>query len=153
MNTLPPDPNLIQSPEPDPFAAELHKFWRALGGEMLRDSLKTLDETARQVIGVAGVLEGLYFHAIAYGDLRGAALTGAEWLVYLAPIVLLLLSLFFALLVFYPTVQPYDLRAWEAAKIIHERAKKAKLRMLRLASLFLLLGVAALPLAVVFYLS
>ncbi len=146
------DENLIRPPEEDPFLPEIQDFWSGVGKDMVRNSIKTIDETAKQIIGVAGILEGLYFHAIAFTDLRGQVAGGGELLVYLAPILLLLLSLSAALLVFLPDAHPFDLRAWEAAKLIHERVKKSKLLLLRIASISLMLGVAALFAAMTTYL-
>lgn len=53
---------------------------------------------------VAGLLDGLYFHAIAFTDLRGS-LSGSMLLVYLSPIVLRLASLFFAMWTLSPQAQ------------------------------------------------
>jgi hypothetical protein len=164
MNRLPQDPNPSHAAAPDdeyddipieqdPDAAELEKFWIETGRGMLRDSIKSLDETARQVIGVAGVLEGLYFHAIAYSDLRGTPLSTGEWIVYLAPIALLLVSLGCAFWVFYPNEYDYDLCAWDSAKRIHEAVKGGKQRALFAAALFLVLGVLAILVAMFLYLG
>jgi hypothetical protein len=49
----------IQTPEPDPFRAERMAFWRKLGQDMLRDSLKTIDKVGKQIIAVDGILTGL----------------------------------------------------------------------------------------------
>jgi hypothetical protein len=72
---------------PDPLVAETRAFWREIGKAMVRESLGTLDEMAKQLIGVAGIPEGLYFHAIAFGDLRGQV-KGLLGLLYVAPVLL-----------------------------------------------------------------
>ena len=71
---LAPDPNL--------------KFWKDTAKGLLGESIQSIEETAKQIIGVAGILEGLYFHAIAYSDVRGKL--GSGWLVllYLTPLAL-----------------------------------------------------------------
>ena len=94
----------LQPEPPDPLVEETRAFWRDLGKDMARESIATIDETARQVITVAGILEGLYFHAIAFGDLRGKVAGGWPMAIYLAPIVLLLFSLCAGLLVFFPAL-------------------------------------------------
>jgi hypothetical protein len=144
--------HLIRPEPPDELTAETRAFWREVGRSMVRDSLGTIDGTARQVIAVAGVLEGLYFHAIAYSDLRGQV-SGGQWVVYLLPVLLLLLSLVAALLVFLPDRYRVNIHAAQASRLVYERVVGSKLRMLRVASLFLVLGVAAIVWAVGVYLG
>jgi hypothetical protein len=119
---------------------------------MVRESLGTLDETAKQLIGVAGIPEGLYFHAIAFGDLRGQV-KGLLGLLYVAPVLLLLVSLAAALLVYFPERYRVNFNSSDASKLGYERAVASKLLALRLASLFLVLGVAAILVAAMAYLG
>ena len=142
---------LIEKPESDPFQPELETFWRETGRELVRGAIKSIDETAKQIIGVAGILEGLYFHAIAFAGLRGS-LTGGIVAVYLAPILLLLFSLIAALMVFFPDVWQIDLRIPQNCKDVHRGVQQSKLRLLRTASIFLILGVVAIAIAVAVYL-
>ena len=51
-------------PEPDPF-------WRENAKKLVEGSVDTLDSLAKQLIVLVSLLEGLYFHAIAFSDLRG----------------------------------------------------------------------------------
>ncbi len=143
---------LVQPPPPDPLLAETRAFWREVGREMVRDSLGTIDEAARQVIGVDGVLAGLYFHAIAYSDLRGGV---RGWLValYVAPLVLLLVSLLAAVLVYFPDRYRVNIASSEAARQVYERVVESKLRLLKVALLGLVLGVGGVLLAVLVYLG
>jgi hypothetical protein len=97
-------------------------------------TLTTLDVTAQQLIALSGVLTGVYFHAVAVGGLRAGASQWAQ-VVYLAPTALLVASLVFSLLVFFP-----------------DHALRGKLVAVRLASLFLALGVVAMALAAVMHL-
>jgi hypothetical protein len=143
-------PNLQPDP-PDPRIDETRGFWRELGKTMVRESIATLDETARQVIAVAGILEGLYFHAVTFSDLRGQATSGAL-VVYLAPIVLLLISLCAGLLVFFPDRYRLNFESSEASKLVYQRTVASKLLLLRIASAFLALGVVAILFAVMAYL-
>ena len=135
---------------PDPLVVETRAFWRDIGRTMVRESLGTIDETAKQIIGVAGILEGLYFHAIAFGDLRGQV--QANVLTYLAPIGLLLVSLIAALVVYFPNLYQLNFNSSEASQIAYEQVLSSKLWALRLASLFLVLGVAAILYATFIYL-
>ena len=144
--------NLVKPAEPDPLLEETRAFWREMGKNLIQESIGTVDETAKQIVGVAGILEGLYFHAIAFTDLRGQVAGGALW-VYLAPVGLLLVSLICALIVFFPDNSKLNFNSWQASKLVYERAVSGKLLALRLASLFLVLGVGAILVAVNLYLT
>ena len=142
----------LQPEPPDPRVEENRAFWRTLGQAMIRESIGTIDETARQVITVAGVLEGLYFHAITFGDLRGKVAGGMAQAIYLAPIALLLFSLCAGLLVFFPNRSQLNFQSSEASKLIYERVVASKLLLLRVASICLVLAVAGIFGAVWLYL-
>jgi hypothetical protein len=143
----------IQTPEPDPFRAESMAFWRKLGQDMLRDSLKTIDKVAKQIIAVDGILAGLYFNAVAFSDLHKQALTFWPLLLYAAPVVLLLLSLMAALSIFLPNRYEIEMQSSDAIQLAHRRAVTGKLDLLRWASVLLILGVALIAAALVAYLS
>jgi len=88
------------SDEEPPVAVDPNlKFWKDTAKGLLGESIKSIEETAKQLIAVAGILEGLYFHAIAYSNVRGKLDSGL-FLLYLAPLIFWLGSLFFGLLVF-----------------------------------------------------
>lgn len=142
---------LIEPPPPDELTQETRAFWREVGKTMVRESIATVDEAARQIIGVAGVLEGLYFHAIAYSDLRGQV-TGGALAVSLAPVVLLLLSLLAAVLVYFPDRYRVNIHSSEGSRQTYERVVASKLALLRIASLCLVAGVAAIIPPILLYL-
>ncbi len=140
-------------PEELPFEGEAREFWREMARTLIRESITSVDETAKQVVTAAGVLAGLYFNAIAFGDLRGAVKGFGELWPYLLPIVFLLGSLFFALFVFLPSSYRVNLHSSHGARQVYERVVRRKLLHLRLAAAFLLLGVAALGWALYTYLT
>jgi hypothetical protein len=76
-------------------------FWKNNAKGLVGESIKAIEEAAKQIIGVTGILEGLYFHAIAYSRVRGK-LDGRSLLIYIAPLCCWLVSLTLALLVFLP---------------------------------------------------
>jgi uncharacterized membrane protein YtjA (UPF0391 family) len=145
------DKGLISSPEPDQSLAETRTFWHETGKLLIRESIATIDAAARQVIVVAGILEGLYFHAVTFTGLRGQA-EGWSLVLYLLPVVLLLVSLTASLMVFLPDRYRLSFQSAEACKLFHERVVRGKLRALRIGSLFLILGVAAIIGAIALYL-
>ncbi|MFN8475038.1 MAG: hypothetical protein U0822_22835 [Anaerolineae bacterium] len=141
------------SDQTDRLVEETQTFWHDVGKSLIRGSARTIDGTAKQIIAVAAILEGLYFHAIAFGNLRGQITTTTLLVVYLAPIALLLVSLAAALFVFFPSHYRLNFRSWEACQLVYERVVARKLFMLRLGSLALLGGVAAMGFAVLTYLQ
>src|SRR4051812_33784117 len=88
----PDDEQLIKPSEPEPLLEETRAFWRRMGKSLVRETIGTIDKAAKQIVGLAGILEGLYFHAITFTDLRGKVTGNALW-IYVAPIGLLLISL------------------------------------------------------------
>ena len=119
----------------------------------LGESIKSIEETAKQIIGVAGILEGLYFHAIAYSDIRGQLGGVGPLLLYLLPLLLWLVSLLAALLVFFPRAYASNISSWRESKAAFERIVAYKHAMLKIAGLFLVLGALALFAAMGAYLA
>ena len=134
-----PDPNI--------------KFWKDTAKGLLGESVKSIEETAKQIIGVAGILEGLYFHAIAYSDIRGQFRGVGPLLLYLLPLLLWLVSLLAALLVFFPRAYASNISSWRESKAAFERIVTYKHTMLKIAGLFLVLGALALFAAMGAYLA
>ena len=132
------DEELPIAPDPNP------KFWKDVAKGLLGESIKSIEETAKQIIGVAGILEGLYFHAIAYSDVRGKL--GSGWLVllYLTPLTFWLVSLLAALLVFFPRAYASNISSWRESKAAFERIVTWKHAALKMAGGFLALGALAL---------
>jgi hypothetical protein len=102
---------------------------------------------------VAGILEGLYFHAIAYSDIRSNLGSGCLILVYLAPLALWLVSLLFALLVFFPRTYATNINSWRESKSAFERLVAYKHGMLKISGILLALGGLALFAAMGAYLA
>lgn len=127
------------------------KFWREMGQEMVKDSIKSTEEAGKQIIGITGILEGLYFHAITYSDLQGS-LTWWQVGIYLLPIVLWLASLWFALSIFFPHRYATNISSSDICKQTYEEIIKHKFRRFRMAAIFLGLGVLGLLPPLVLYL-
>ncbi len=145
------DENLIQPPSPDAQKQELIAFWHSVGREMVTQSIEALEGTAKQLIVVAGILEGLYFHAISFSEI-GEVISGETMPVYLAPLGCLLVSLTAALLVFFRERYTVNLLDWKKSKTNYESAVKWKLTLVRISTIFLVLGVGAIILALWAYL-
>jgi hypothetical protein len=147
MNEQTPSP-----PEFDSTDEELKEFWREAGREIVKNSINTLEEVAKQILAVAGILEGLYFHAITFTNLRGSVSGGTLW-IYLSPVILLLISLSISLTVFLPDSYKINIANWRVSKSTFETISHSKLVAVRFASAFLGLAVLSLALAVWKYLT
>lgn len=144
-------PPLIQPEPPDKNLEEARLFWRETGRGLIRDSILAIDETARQIITVSGILEGLYFHSITFSDIR-KELTNLDLFIYILPLVLLLLSLATALLVFFPERYRVNILSSDGSKKIYEDIVKSKLTTMRVSAIFLVLGIGSIVAAMVKYL-
>ena len=57
----------------------------------------SVEDTAKQFVIITGLLEGIYFNAITFSDVK--SMEGGSVLIYAAPLVLWLISLIFAVMV------------------------------------------------------
>ena len=123
-------------------------FWREAGRELVKGSIASCDEIAKQLVTVTGLLEGLYFHAITFSDLLDKtkhpnSTLSTWWGLYLLPIALLLVSLTFALLVFFPQRYNINLASAQGSKTAFEAIAARKLRCVQISACFLIAGIAA----------
>jgi len=137
--------------ENDTTLPEIMDFWRENGREVVKKSIDALDEVAKQILAVAGILEGLYFHAITFSNLRGQV-AGWALVLYVAPVVLLLITILASLSVFFPETYRINIANWRDSKAKFEEIGKSKLLAVRIASFFLALAILGLMAAVVGYL-
>ncbi len=137
--------------EIDSTDEDLKEFWREAGKQIVKSSIDTLEGVAKQLLAVAGILEGLYFHAITFTDLRGTV-SGWTLFVYILPIILLLVTIVFSLLVFLPETYKINIANWRMCKSTFEEISQSKLTAVRAASIFLGLAVVSLMVAVWVYL-
>ncbi len=49
---------------------ELDEFWLETARTAVRESIASLEEAAKQLIGAVTLVEGIYFAAISFSDLR-----------------------------------------------------------------------------------
>ena len=137
--------------EIDSTDEDLKEFWREAGKQIVKSSIDTLESVAKQLLAVAGILEGLYFHAITFTDLRGTV-SGWTLFVYILPIILLLVTIVFSLVVFLPEMYKINIANWRACKSTFEEISQSKLVAVRAASISLGLAVVSLMVAVSVYL-
>ena len=131
---------------------ELKEFWREAAKELVKNSTDAVEGLAKQFLTVAGILEGLYFHAITFTNLRGYV---SGWILfgYLLPVVLLLVTILASLYVLNPRRTSVNIANWRSSKSSFENINDKKLFALRIASFFLGLAVISLIVAVWMYLA
>ena len=137
---------------------ELDEFWLETARTAVRESVASLEEAAKQLIGAVTLVEGIYFAAISFSDLRKVmAVQGAEAnlriLLFVSPIVLWLVCLFFAVRVFTPETYKTNLSSPQLAEEFYREMVGYKHRNLKRAYWALLAGFVPLVVAVVYYLK
>ncbi|HHV23418.1 MAG: hypothetical protein PHG79_03240 [Methanosarcina sp.] len=73
------------------IAAEPNPFWKQNAEKLVGESISSVEDSAKQFVTITGLLEGIYFHAVAFSDVRYAE--GSSLLIYVSPVILWLLSL------------------------------------------------------------
>jgi len=136
----------------DPLLEETRTFWREMAKEQVQSSIGSINEAAKQIIGVSAILAGLYFNAITFSKLQGSMAIGWPLVIYLMPLFSLLISLSASLMVFFPNYYNLNLHSSEGSRELHQRVVKRKKLFQRIASMFLMLSVLALFVAVAVYL-
>jgi len=127
------------------------EYWRKVEDEAPVQQVTRSEDAAKQLIGLAGILEGLYLAIFAFSDLRNQInsflpyLSVLVWLLFLLPILLWLISAYSATRVLVPVSRKEnDIRnvrlenAWERMKTAYERAAKDKQKWLHRSHLALI---------------
>src|SRR5512137_1632831 len=136
---------------------ELDQFWLDTARTAVKESVASLEEAAKQLIGAVTLVEGIYFAAVSWSDMKtimavqgGAALLRIA--LFVSPIVLWLACLFFAVRVFTPETYQTNLSSPDLAEQFHRDLVRHKHKNLKRAHLALLIGFALMLAAVVAYL-
>ena len=137
---------------------ELDEFWLETAKTAVCESIASLEEAAKQLIGAVTLVEGIYFAAISFSDLRKVmAVQGTEAnlriVLFVSPIILWLVCLFFAVRVFTPETYKTNLSSPQLAKQLYQDLVSYKHRNLKRAYWALLAGFVPLVVAMVFYLK
>jgi len=127
------------------------EFWMNQGKGMISESIKSIEDAAKQIIVVAGILEGIYFHAITYSEIKGS-LTTISGIFYLAPLALWLFSIFFAIRVFSPKVYKINIASSRESKEAFTKVVEHKHANLRTSQWILVISFVFLFIAMMIYL-
>lgn len=131
--------------------AESNPFWKKNAEKLVGESISVVEDTAKQFVVVTGLLQGIYFHAIAFSDIRQAE--GHSVLIYLSPLMLWLLSLIFAVMVLFRKRYEININSTRDSKEKFEEMVKIKYRYIRISGFFLILSFVSLAVAVLRYLG
>jgi hypothetical protein len=137
---------------PPIVVAEHNLLWKENARKLVGESITTIEAVAKQIIIVTGLLEGLYFHAITFFDLKGY-LSGEMVWVYLSPIVLWLASLFFAMWTLLPQAQEININSSRSSKETFEDIVARKHLRLMISEALLLASFLPFLIAVYYHLT
>ncbi len=137
---------------------DLDEFWLEIARGTVKEAISSLEEAAKQLISAVTLVEGIYFAAVSFSDLHKAmAVQGTDsWLriiLFVSPIVLWLICLFFAVRVFTPETYKTNLSSPELAEGVYKEMVGYKHRNLKRAYWALLAGFVMMIVAVVYYLK
>jgi len=139
------------------------EHWLRIGLESRSESLKYLEDASKQMVGIASLLQGMYFAAISFSDIKKASDIHNIWFVVFVgfSIVILtiwMISLYFAMHVLIPETYFADLsrsdpvqQALQIRKAF-EKILEYKRRNLRRASKLLWLSFIPLAINLLIYL-
>lgn len=135
------------SPEQEESVKATANYWRKVSNEAPVQAVKRIEDAAKQIIGLTGTVQSLYFGVIAFSSLR-QYLKDWESLLFLLPMLFWLLSMFCATQVFVPRVRNADLNdvridAWQNLREEYHRVVKDKLTWLHRAHLLLVISFVA----------
>jgi hypothetical protein len=143
---------------PGAFVSSLDNFWLDTARGAVKESIGSLEEAAKQLITAVTLLQGIYFAAISFSDVKKAmdvegVFGWLKILLFVSPIILWLICLVLAVKVFKPETYKTNLSSPDLAKetlMMIVQYKKAKLDQ---AYLMLLIGFVPLIGAILYYLK
>ncbi len=129
-------------------AEEQDAFWERYYLESPIKDIEVIDSAAKQLITVTSLLQGIYFASMSLSDFKKQAATW-QLALLLAPAVLWLLSLFFAVVTFIPASRHISR---DSAHDDLVRISQQKFRNLRVSYYILLISLVTLLVNVLMYL-
>lgn len=125
-------------------------FWIETARGLAAESVRSIEEAARQVIAIASLAQAAYFAAVSFSRVHEALARyaiGEQGIIALAlvsPLVCWVISLYFAVRVFKPETYQTNLDSPELAESLYREVVAYKRRQLQAAYWFLVLGFAPL---------
>lgn len=124
----------------------LDEFWLATTREAAKESIKALEEAAKQLISLTTLSQGIYFAAVSFGEVKKTLdhMAGpGRWalgLLLLLPLLFWIASLAMATFVFHPEVYRTNLESPDLARATYQEVVAHKHQQLNRAHLTLMVG-------------
>lgn len=136
----------------------LDEFWLETGRSLTKESINSLENAAKQLITAVTLLQGLYFAAISFSDIKTAMdVEGlAGWfkiILFTGPIILWLGCLSFAVQVFKPKSYPTNLQSPDIIRANLKEIVETKKTKLDQAYVLLQIGFVVLIAALLYYIK
>ncbi len=145
----------LQGYKPDDEQQEMIKktaeHWRKISTEAPVQSLTRVEDAAKQLVGLTGVLQGLYFAVFVFSDFKEVisglfdpVIEGLALIASLSPVLLWLISLYCATRVFVPrwrsdiNLEDMSVDAWQRVKKSYEAVVDKKLKWLHRSHVWLI---------------
>jgi len=148
-------------PDETKILEEMTQYWRTVWNEAPVQALARVEDAAKQMIVITTGLQGLYVAIFAFSNIRsqvmavlGGVLGVLILLLFFAPVVCWLVSLFYATRVFVPRVQPdvnfneVSTSSWQKVKDTYGRVNAEKLRSLHRSHYWLVISFVLVLIAV-----
>ena len=140
------------------FVSSLDNFWLDTARGSVKDSIGGLEEAAKQLITAVTLLQGIYFAAISFSDVKKAMDTEGVFgwlriLLFIGPIIFWLICLVLAVKVFKPETYKTNRSSPDLARDTLMKIVEYKKKKLDQAYLMLLIGFIPLIGAILYYLK
>lgn len=139
------------NPEEEKILQEMTAHWRSVWNEAPVQALTRIEDAAKQMILVTTGLQGFYVALVVFSTIHVQIMAAPGGmpgvlilLLFCAPVLCWLVSLFYATRVFVPRVQPdvdfneVSVSAWRKVKEAYGRASEEKLRWLQISHRWLI---------------
>jgi hypothetical protein len=150
------------NPDEEKILQEMMEHWHRVWNEAPVQALSRIEDAAKQMIVVTTGLQGLYVAIFVFSTIRiqvmaapGGVLGVLILLLFCTPVMCWLVSLFYAIRVFVPHVQPdvnfneVSASAWQKVKDAYGRVSEEKLRCLQYSHRWLIASFVLVLLAIV----
>lgn len=132
---------------------EEEEFWIKRMREVASDSIKSIEEAGKQLIGIITVMEGIYAAVLAFSGIKvipkGNMLAAV---IYISPVFLWLISLFFALRVFKTQRYHYYSNSPDSSKQAIQKIADFKHKNLNIAYTFLCISFVIAAAGIIYWL-
>jgi len=139
------------SEEEIPFVPiEPNPFWKSNAEKLVGESISKVEDNAKQIVIITGLLQSIYFNAIKLSDIKKESIYSI--FIYVTPLLLWILSLIFIMLLMFRN-HSININSTRDSKNKFEEIVKIKYRYIQISGVFLVLSFVALSIAILHYLS